>query len=179
MKKYKRSDQTKDFQPFSPSRLPLLVGLRSGFTAYCAFSFCCSSKAFKSANHLSSWAGMCSGNHESAGKQLSGKSRKGSPWLRKILVEAAHAGAHTKNPYLSSQYRRRAGGHSILVIIYHVLREKEGYKELAGNYFDEHNRHAIEKRWFGGWRNWAIRYHDKPSLRLPEPYFSEEYQEWP
>jgi transposase len=112
---------------------------------------------FATANHLASWAGMCPGNYESAGKRLSGRSRKGSPWLRKILVEAAHAAAHTKNTYLSAQYRRLAArcgakkamiavGHSILVIIYHVLRDKEGYKELGGNYFDEQNRQSIEKR---------------------------------
>ncbi|WP_149404849.1 IS110 family transposase, partial [Dictyobacter arantiisoli] len=112
---------------------------------------------FPTANHLASWAGMCPGNHESAGKRLSGRSRKGSPWLRKILVEAAHAAAHTKNTYLSALYRRLAShcgpkkamvavGHSILVIIYHILRDREGYKELGGNYFDEQNRQSIEKR---------------------------------
>lgn len=53
--------------------------------------------SFPSAGHLASWAGMCPGNSESAGKRLSGKTRKGSPWLRVLLVEAAHAAAHTKN----------------------------------------------------------------------------------
>ena len=112
---------------------------------------------FPTAKHLASWAGMCPGNHESAGKRLSGRSRKGSPWLRKILVEAAHAAAHTKNTYLASQYRRlatRCGakkamvavGHTLLVIVYHVLSKKEGYQELGGNYFDEQNKHTIEKR---------------------------------
>jgi transposase len=112
---------------------------------------------FPNANHLASWAGMCPGNHESAGKRLSGRSRKGSPWLCKILVEVAHAAVHSKNTYLAAQYRRLAArcgakkamvavGHSILVIIYHVLHDKEGYKELGGNYFDEQNRQSIEKR---------------------------------
>jgi transposase len=58
---------------------------------------------FPSFGHLASWAGMCPGNHESAGKRLSGKTRKGNAWLRKLLVEAAHAAAHTKNTYLSAQ----------------------------------------------------------------------------
>jgi len=105
---------------------------------------------FPSAQPLASWAGMCPGNHESGGKRFSGRSRKGSPWLCKILVEAAHAAAHTKNTYLAARCGAKkamvAVGHSVLVIIYHVLHDKEDYKELGGNYFDEQNRHAIEKR---------------------------------
>ena len=112
---------------------------------------------FPSAGHLASWAGMCPGNHESAGKRLSGRTRKGSPWLRKLLVEAAHAAAHTKNTYLSAQYHREASrrgkkkamvavGHSMLVIIYHVLQQQKSYEELGGNYFDERERQATEKR---------------------------------
>jgi len=112
---------------------------------------------FQSAKHLASWAGMCPGNHESAGKRLSGRTNKGSPWLRKLLVEAAHAAAHTKDTYLSAQYRRLAArrgkkkasiavGHSILVIIFHVLREQKPYEELGGNFFDERERQVLEKR---------------------------------
>ena len=112
---------------------------------------------FPTSRHLASWAGMCPGNHESAGKRLSGRTTKGSPWLRKLLVEAAHAAAHTKNTYLSALYRRiraRGGakqamiavGHAILVICYHVLDRQVCYEELGGNYFDEHDRQATEKR---------------------------------
>ena len=97
---------------------------------------------FPSARHLASWAGMCPGNHESAGKRLSGRTRKGSPWLRSALVEAAHAASHTKDSYLSAQYHRlvirRGGkkatiavGHTLLVIVYHVLAEEKDYEELA------------------------------------------------
>jgi len=57
---------------------------------------------FPSAHHLASWAGMCPGNNESAGKRRSGKTRKGSRWLRQVLVEAAHAAARTKATYLSA-----------------------------------------------------------------------------
>ena len=114
-------------------------------------------RRFPSARHLASWAAMCPGNHESGGKRLSGKTRKGSPWLRKLLVEAAHAAAHTKNTYLSALYRRIASrrgakiamiavGHAILVMIYHMLSEHVSYTELGGNYFDEHDRQATEKR---------------------------------
>lgn len=114
-------------------------------------------RRFSSARHLASWAGMCPGNHESGGKRLSGKTRKGSPWLRQLLVEAAHAAAHTKNTYLSALYRRIASrrgakiamiavGHAILVIIYHMLSEHTSYQDLGGNYFDERDRQATEKR---------------------------------
>jgi len=112
---------------------------------------------FPSAGHLASWAGMCPGNSESAGKRLSGKTRKGSSWLRILLVEAAHAAAHTKNTYLSAQYHRLAArrgkkkamvavGHTILVIIYHMLQQQKSYEELGGNYFDERERQDTEKR---------------------------------
>jgi len=112
---------------------------------------------FQSAKHLASWAGMCPGNHESAGKRLSGKTNKGSPWLRKLLVEAALAAGRTKNTYLSAQYRRLAArrgkkraaiavGHTILVIIFHVLQDQKPYEELGGNFFDERERQALEMR---------------------------------
>ena len=70
---------------------------------------------FASAERLASWAGMCPGNHASAGKRKSGKTRKGSPWLRRALTEAAHGAARTKQKYLSAQYHRiaaRRGGNA-------------------------------------------------------------------
>jgi transposase len=92
-----------------------------------------------------------------AGKRLSGKTRKGSPWLRKLLLEAAHAAAHTKQTYLSAFSQRikaRQGakqaaialGHTLLVICYHVLDRQVSYEELGGNYLDERDRQATEKR---------------------------------
>lgn len=110
---------------------------------------------FPSDKNLSSWAGMCPGNHESAGKRKSGKTTKGSRYLRTALVEAAWAASRTKNTYLSAQYRRfvkRMGkkkalvavGHSILVIAYHVLNNKRTYQELGGDYFDK--RYAEKRR---------------------------------
>lgn len=91
---------------------------------------------------------MYPGNHESAGKRKSGKTTKGSRYLRAALIEAAWAASRTKNTYLSAQYRRfvkRMGkkkalvavGHSILVIAYHVLNNKRTYQELGGDYFDK------------------------------------------
>ena len=97
---------------------------------------------FPSAAHLASWAGMCPGNHESAGKRKGGKTRKGSRWLRATLVNAAHAAGRTKQTTVGARYRalvaRRgkkrgavAIGHTILLITYHVLRDHEPYDDLA------------------------------------------------
>jgi transposase len=109
---------------------------------------------FPTHKHLASWAGMCPGNNESAGKRHSGKTRKGSPWLRHALVEAAHGASHTKNKYLKAHYHRIAGrrgkkkallavGHSILVIAYYVLTRREAYTDLGGNYFDERDHKTV------------------------------------
>ena len=112
---------------------------------------------FPSAGHLAAWAGVAPGNHESAGKRLSGKARKGSPWLRTALVEAAQAAARTKDTYLAAQYRRLAPrrgqkravvavAHTILVIVYHLLRDQTTYRELGATYFDERERQHVERR---------------------------------
>lgn len=112
---------------------------------------------FPTSQHLASWAGMCPGNCESAGKRQSGKTRKGNRWLRSALIEAAHAAAHTKDTYLSAQFRRVAAkrgakkaavavGHTILVIVYHLLQRGSDYQELGGTYFDERNRTIVQHR---------------------------------
>lgn len=112
---------------------------------------------FPSAKHLASWVGICPGNHESAGKRLSGKTRKGNPYARRLLIQAAHAAAHSKNTYLAAQYRRIAArrgpkraavavGHSILVIIYHLLQDHSNYQDLGGNYFDERDRQMVQSQ---------------------------------
>ena len=113
---------------------------------------------FPTANHLVSWAGMCPGHNESAGKKRSGKTRKGSPWLRGALVQAAHAAARAKQTYLAAQYRRltaRRGtkkaavavGHSILVIVYHLLTDPDcPYVDLGATYFDQRDPGAVQRR---------------------------------
>jgi transposase len=114
-------------------------------------------RRFPSAQHLASWAGMCPGNHESAGKRLSGKTRKGSQWLRTALVEAAHAASRRKDCYLSAQYHRlamRRGvkraavavAHTLLTIVYHLLGQEMEYQELGGTYLDRLDRERQEKR---------------------------------
>jgi transposase len=103
---------------------------------------------FGSAARLASWAGMCPGNHESAGKRKSGKTTKGNRWLRTTLVQVAWAASHTKDTYLAAQYRRLASrrgqkkalvalGHTILGVIYHVLRDRTTYRELGPDYLEQ------------------------------------------
>lgn len=105
---------------------------------------------FPTAAHLASWAGLCPGNHESAGKRRSGKARKGNAALRTALCEAAWSAARTRNTYLAAQFRRfsrRFGkkgeskaifavAHTMLVIIWHVLHDEVDYAELGADYFD-------------------------------------------
>jgi len=112
---------------------------------------------FPTEAHLSSWAGVSPGNNESAGKRKSGRTGHGNPWLRSALVEAAWAAARTKGSYLSAQYHRLAArrgakrailavAHSILVIIYHLLRDGTTYQDLGSNYFDQRNAQAVLRR---------------------------------
>ena len=113
---------------------------------------------FPTAGHLASWAGMCPGNNESAGKRQVGKTRKGDSALRVALIEAANAASRKRDSYLQAQYQRlvaRRGknkaavavGHTILVIAYHLITNKESfYKDLGAHYFDERDREHIERR---------------------------------
>jgi transposase len=95
---------------------------------------------FPTAGHLASWAGMCPGNDQSAGKRRSGKTTKGDQWLRSMLVQAAWAAAHAKDTVFQAQYRRwskRMGrkkalvavGHKLLRVIYHLLQTGTDYRE--------------------------------------------------
>ena len=112
---------------------------------------------FPTASHLASWAGVCPGHHESAGKRLSGKTRTGNPWVRRLLLQAAHVVARQKHGYLAAQFHRIAArrgkkraamavAHSILVIIYHLLHDGVPYEEKGDLFFEEQDREFIEKR---------------------------------
>lgn len=112
---------------------------------------------YPSAAHLCSWAGLAPGNNESAGKRKSGRTTKGNPTLRRALVEAARAAARTKNTYLSSLYHRIAArrganraavavAHRIMIIVYHLLKEKQAYNELGPHYYEERRREQVTKQ---------------------------------
>lgn len=111
---------------------------------------------FPSAAHLASWAGVCPGNHESAGKRLGGTMRKGSPWLRRMLCQSAWAAARTKKTYLSAQFRRLASkrgkhraimavAHTILVIGYHMHKNRCDYQDLGVDYFDRLHADGLKR----------------------------------
>jgi len=112
---------------------------------------------FPSAAHLSSWAGMCPGNHESAGKRRSGKTRRGNRWLRTALVEAGSAAGRTKHTALGARYRRLrahvghqravlAVGRNVLEIAYHLMAEATTYRELGTDYFDRYRAERLKRR---------------------------------
>ena len=116
---------------------------------------------FGSSSALCSWAGMCPGNHESAGKRKKGTTRPGNRWLRATLVQCAWAASHKKDCYLSSQFRRLASrrgkkkalvavGHSILSIVYEMLEHGADYQDLGGDWFDRQQplrlqRHLVKR----------------------------------
>jgi transposase len=109
---------------------------------------------FPSEGHLASWSSVCPGSNESGGKRKSGKTTKGNCWLRSTLVQAAWAATRKKDSYFQAQYRRLAArrgkkrailavAHSLLVVIYHMLKTGSTYKNLGGDYFDKLNKNRL------------------------------------
>ena len=101
---------------------------------------------FPTAGHLASWTGFCPGNNESAGKRRSGRTTRGSVWLRDVITQSAWAAARTKDNYLSAQFWRLAGrigqrkaavavAHCIIVAVWHMLRDDTDYQDLGPDYF--------------------------------------------
>ena len=112
---------------------------------------------FPSAGHLASWAGLCSGMNESAGKKRSSKTRKGSRWLRQTMVQAAWAASHTKQTYLAAQYRRLAArrgrkralialAHTLLGIVYHLLKQGTVYADLGPDFFERRDTDRLTRQ---------------------------------
>jgi transposase len=113
-------------------------------------------KQFPSAAHLASWAAVCPGNRESAGKQTSGKTCPGNPWLRRTLCEAAWSASRTRNSYFRALYQRKARtrgpnraliavAHSLLVTVYAFTTAGQPYCDLGLDYFDHLNKQQLER----------------------------------
>jgi transposase len=111
---------------------------------------------FPSAGHLASWGGLCPGNNESADKRLSGRTRRGSPWLRGLLAQVAWIASRAKSTYLASVFRRVtvhrgkkraliAVAHAILVIAWHMLRDHMPYHDLSPDYFERSRADQVKR----------------------------------
>jgi len=105
---------------------------------------------FPDAKHLASWAALCPGNNESAGKRKQGRTRKGNRYLRRVLVQAAWAAGHSKGTFLSSlffRFARRQGmkkaavsvAHRMLLILYPIISNGASYQDRGDDYFDRMN----------------------------------------
>jgi transposase len=112
---------------------------------------------FEDAKHLASWAGLCPGNWESAGKRKSGRIRQGSAWLRRHLCQSAWAVSTKRNSYLSALFRRFAArrgvkratiavAHALLCIAYRILRDPVEYRDLGPDYFDKLHPQRLKNR---------------------------------
>ena len=106
---------------------------------------------FPTDSHLASWAGLCPGNNESAKKRRSGKTTKGNKLLRSTLIVCAHSAAKVKNSYFYAQFKRistRRGSkrayvavaHSMLIAVYHILKDGVAFKDLGADYYNQFNR---------------------------------------
>ena len=106
---------------------------------------------FPSAAHLCSWAGICPGNYQSAGRQKHGKTTKGNKALKTILTQCAKSAKTVKSSYFSAPYQRIAArrgknratlavAHSMLIAIYHILSKKVAFRDLGADYYDSFNR---------------------------------------
>ena len=125
-------------------------------------------QVFSSEGHLCSWAGICSGNNESAGKRRSGHIPKGNRWLRRTLVLGAQSAAHAKDSFLASRFRRLAArrgkkracvavAHSILKIVYHLLKYGCPYRDWVEATSTASNQNASPAIWSGVWSDSVIR----------------------
>ena len=147
-----------DLEPFTTATevLQTIPGVGALVAAALVAEIGTDTPRFPSAKHLASWAGVCPGNKQSAGKRLSGKTTKGNVWLRAMLTEAAWAIARSPGTYLHAQYhriaRRRgkykaamAVAHSILIIAYCLLRDGQPYSDLGPTYLDERDAARTER----------------------------------
>jgi transposase len=112
---------------------------------------------FGDAAHLASWAALCPGNRESGGKRISGKTRKGNRYVRRVLCQSAWAASHKKDSHLAALYRRvrsrrgeqkaiMAVAHQLITIIFHIIGDGSVYQELGANHYDQQNKPRITRK---------------------------------
>lgn len=144
------ADNTDPFAPDAVALLQTVPGIGEKVAMVIIAEIGLDMTRFPTAGHLASWAGLCPGNHESAGKRSSGRTTKGNSYLRTSLVQAAWAATRTRNTYLAAQYRRlvkRMGAkkalvavaHTMLTMVYYILKRREPFRELGGDYFERRN----------------------------------------
>jgi transposase len=147
-------------RPFAPTLTPLdaIPGVNQRTIEGIVAEIGLDLSPFPSDRHVVSWAGLCPGHHESAGKHQGGTPRKGNRWLRATLTEAALAAIRVKDSRLAARYRRimrRRGhkkavvavAHTILVIVYHMLKHGVPYQELGATYLDQREREHVTRRY--------------------------------
>lgn len=114
-------------------------------------------RVFGDARHLASWAALCPGNRESGGKRMSGKTRKGNPYLRRALCQSAWAAARKQDSQLAALFRRirarrgeqksvMAVAHELLTIIFHIVRDGTAYRELGADHYDRQNKSRVTRK---------------------------------
>jgi len=151
------ADQLRPFESIL-LRLQTIPGVGRRIAEIIAAEIGCDMSHFPTAGHLASWAGICPGNHETAGKRRSGKTRRGSKWLQRALYEAAQAaGRSKKGGFLARQYHRiraRAGrkvaagavAHTILITSYYLLTRHEVYHdEVPAQFQQRHHDHLRDR----------------------------------
>lgn len=132
---------------------------------------------FPSANHAASWAGVAPSKNESAGKNRSSKTLPANRYLKRALVEAAHAAGRSKDNYLSAQYRRLASrrgkkraavavARSILIIAYHLIQRGTTYVDLGVNYFDQHKAETVQHQLVQRLERLGFKVSLEPSVKL-------------
>jgi transposase len=145
--------------PFEPALqlLPTIPGVERRSAQVLIAETGADMSRFPSAAHLASWAGVCPGQNQSAGKRKSARTRKGSPWLRATLIESARAASRSKGTYLGERYHRLAArrgdkkaiiaiAHEILTASWHMLTTGELYRQQGPAIISEREADNARRR---------------------------------
>jgi transposase len=153
------AEVAREMRPFDPEieRLDAIPGIARRSAENIIAEIGTDLSRWPTAPHFCSWAGMCPGNRESAGKRRRATVRKGNPWLKRSLTEAAWAASRSRQSYLGARYQQLqrtkghkraivALGHEILTIIYYLLTRDRDYEDLGIRYIEERQREALQRK---------------------------------